>query len=103
MTDDSLGTIGKLLFENEHVRVWDNVIEPGEDSPLHRHDFDYLSIEIEGDRLAYNPVKDGDFAPNEYDVTPGFYQFRGGVTGTARNIGATRFRTIVVELLDDPR
>ena len=49
MADDSLAPIGEtLLFENEHVRVWENVIEPGKESPVHRHDHDYLSIDIEG-------------------------------------------------------
>jgi hypothetical protein len=105
MTDDSLAPIGeRVLFENEHVRVWENVVEPGEESPLHRHNHDYLAIEIEGDRVVHNPVKDGDFPRMEHDVTPGFGgHLRGGVTETAINTGAARFRTILVELLDDPR
>ena len=104
MTDESLAPIGELLFENEHVRVWENVLEPGEESPLHRHDHDYLAVEIEGERVVHNPVKDGRFPPGEYDVTVGFRGLlRGGVTETAVNVGATRFRTILVELLDDPR
>ena len=104
MTDDSLAPIGDLLFENEHVRVWENVVEPGEESPVHRHDHDYLSVTIEGPRVVHNPVKDGDFPRMEVDVSPGFGQLlRGGVTETAINTGTTRFRTIIVELLDNPR
>jgi hypothetical protein len=106
MTDDSLAAIGeRLLFENEHVRVWENVIEPGEESPIHRHDHDYLAIELEGDRVVHNPVKDGHFPRMEHDVSPPgtVMHLRGGVTETAINTGVTRFRTIIVELLDDPR
>ena len=105
MTDDSLAPIGDLLFENEHVRVWENVLEPGEESPLHRHDHDYLAVDIEGDRIVHNPVKDGDFPRMEVDAgAPGSVMYlRGGVTETAINSGATRYRTIIVELLDDPR
>jgi hypothetical protein len=105
MTDEPLAPIGELLFENEHVRVWDNSLEPGEESTVHRHDHDYLTIDLEGERVVHNPVKDGHFPRMEYDVpAPGsVMHLRGGVTETAINIGSTRFRTIIVELLDDPR
>jgi len=105
MTDESLAAIGnRVLFENEHIRVWENVLEPGEESPLHRHDHDYLAIDLEGERLIHNPVKDGEFPRMEYDVSPGsVIPLRGGVTETAINTGATRFRGLLVELLDDPR
>jgi hypothetical protein len=94
----------RVLFENEHVRVWENVIEPGEESPVHRHNHDYLVIEVEGDRLIHNPLKDGHFPRMEYEMTPGSVgHLRGGVTETAINVGATRARVILVELLDDPR
>src|SRR5690242_17740808 len=37
MADEELAPIGeRVLFENEHVRVWENVVEPGEESPIHR-------------------------------------------------------------------
>jgi hypothetical protein len=105
MTSDALGEIGtRILFENEHVRVWENVLEPGEESPVHRHDHDYLSIDVEGDRLIHNPLKDGGFPRMEYEVSPGsVIPLRGGVTETAINTGATRFRGLLVEFLDDPR
>lgn len=105
MTDDSLGTIGdRVLFENEHVRVWENVVEAGDETPVHRHDHDYLVIDVEGERLIHNPVKDGEFPRMEYDVNPGVViPMRGGVTETAINVGTTRYRSILVELLDKPR
>ncbi len=105
MTGDSTGPVGtRVLFENEHVRVWENVLEPGDESPVHRHDHDYLAIDIDGDRVIHNPVKDGDFPRMEYEVTPGSVaHLRGGCTETAINTGATRFRAILVELLDEPR
>jgi hypothetical protein len=105
MTSDALAEIGtRILFENEHVRVWENVLEPGEESAVHRHDHDYLSIDLEGDRLIHNPLKDGEFPRMEYDVNPGsVIPLRGGVTETAINTGASRFRGLLVEFLDDPR
>ena len=105
MTGESLAPIGeRVLFENDHIRVWENVIEPGEESAVHRHDHDYVAISVEGDRVVHNPVKDADFPRMETDVTPGeVMHLRGGVTETAINTGALRFRAILVELLDHPR
>ena len=106
MTDESLApTAERVLFENEHVRVWENVVEPGAESPVHRHDYDYLAIDIEGDRVIHNPVKDGEFPRIEHDVSPpgSVMHLRGGTTETAINTGSKRFRTILIELLDDPR
>jgi len=106
MSGDSLAPIGeRVLFENDHVRVWENVIEPGEESPVHRHDHDYLTIDIEGERVVHNPVKDAHFPRmgHEMDTAGSVMHLRGGVTETAINTGTTRIRTILVELLDDPR
>jgi hypothetical protein len=105
MTDDVTDAIGnRILFENEHVRVWENVLEPGEESPVHRHCFDYLSIDLEGERLIHNPLSEGEFPRMEYDVTPGaVIPLRGGVTETAINTGSSRFRGLLVEMLDTPR
>jgi len=105
MGDEAPPEIGdRILFENDRVRVWENVVEPGEESPLHRHGHDYLAIDVEGDRVIHNPVKDGHFPRMEHEVTPGSAVFlEGGTTETAINTGAKRFRAILVELLDSPR
>ena len=42
----------KLLMENDRVRVWEMRLEPGERSALHRHDRDYVMIQISGDKMA---------------------------------------------------
>ena len=42
----------KLLLENDRVRIWEMRLEPGERSALHRHDNDYIMIQIDGDRMA---------------------------------------------------
>jgi hypothetical protein len=64
-----------------------------------------LVIDIEGDRVVHNPVKDGHFPRMEHEVNPprSVMHLRGGVTEPAINAGTTRIRTILVELLDNPR
>ena len=34
----------ELLFENDRVKVWSMALEPGETSPYHQHDNDYVFV-----------------------------------------------------------
>ncbi|MBV8949397.1 MAG: cupin [Actinobacteria bacterium] len=105
MAERTLGDVAtKLLFENDRVRVWEMRLAPGEDSAIHRHDLDYLLVQIDGDRIAGIPEPDSAGAYNEYieaDVVPGnaVYIERGGVE-TARNTGKKPYYEILVELKD---
>jgi quercetin dioxygenase-like cupin family protein len=46
-----LGAIGdRVMYENELVRVWDFVVDPGKSKGWHRHDLPYVII----------PMTDGD-------------------------------------------
>jgi hypothetical protein len=46
--DPPVGDVGTtLIFENEHVRVWDLRLAPGETSPLHTHEHPYIFVVIE--------------------------------------------------------
>lgn len=93
-----------VLFENERVRVWEMRLAPGESSPLHRHEHDYLMILLDGDKIAarFEPDSAGSFAGAgfiEGEVVAGnvIFAAAGGVE-TAVNVGAKEFREIVVEL-----
>ncbi|MGH3758920.1 hypothetical protein [Actinophytocola sp.] len=37
----------RIVFENQHVRVWDLMLEPGERQAWHEHDHPYLVIGLE--------------------------------------------------------
>ena len=99
----TLGDVAtRLLFENDRVRVWEMDLAPGERSATHRHDLDYVLVQIEGDRIA------ADFEPDtvwthrghvEGTVEPGKTRFigRGGIE-TAVNPGVRRYREILIEL-----
>jgi hypothetical protein len=106
MADDRVfGGVGtKIVFENERVRVWTLKLEPGEDSPLHRHELDHLLIQIGGDRIAVVPEPDTQSPYRETfaaDVIPGMVTYvpRGGVE-TARNVGAAKYHEVIIELKD---
>jgi hypothetical protein len=94
----------KLLFENDRVRIWEMRLAPGERSALHRHENDYVMIQIAGDRMAADFEPDsggpwGSLGHVEGDISPGnvLWADRGGVE-TAVNIGDKEFQEIVVEL-----
>ena len=71
------------LFENERVKVWDFVLEPGEAVPLHTHRRDHVIIVLEGSDLE---VEYGDGAGSP--IPPS----RATCTGHA-STGARRIRT----------
>ena len=109
MTDDrKFGDIAtKLLMENDRVRIWEMRLEPGQRSDLHRHDNDYVMIQVSGDRMAADFEADsagpwgGQGGHVEGDIVPGnvLWGDRGGIE-TAINVGEQPFHEIVVELKD---
>lgn len=106
MTDKRvLGPIGtEVVFENDRVRVWELRLAPGEASAVHRHELDYMLVQLDGDRIAAEPEPDTEGPYRDYleaDVVKGavVYITRGGVE-TARNIGSEYYREIIIELKD---
>ena len=103
--DGPLGEIAsRVVFENERVRIWELVLEPGREGPLHRHELDHILVQISGDRMAVVPHPDSQGPYDEYleaEVFPGqiFVVPRGGVE-IARNVGRERYHEILIELKD---
>lgn len=103
MLERVLGNVGtKLLFENDRVRVWELELAPGASSDVHRHDLDYLLVQIEGDRIAATPEPDSGGRYKSYieaDVVPGRVRYiqRGGIE-TATNVGQQTYREVLIEL-----
>jgi len=96
---EPLGDVAtRLLFENERVKVWEMLLEPGESSDLHRHTMDYVLYILEGTTIdADHP----DGTSESYPVTPGQLVYIGrGNTERAVNRSATRFRELLIELKD---
>ena len=51
--DAPLGDIAtKVVFENDRVKIWNLIVDPGESSDWHLHERDYVSIVIEGAGLT---------------------------------------------------
>ena len=92
----------KLLFENERVLIWEMRLGTGESGSVHRHDLDYVLVQIEGDRMAVVPEPDSGGSFRQYLEAPVFpgqtiFLSRGGIE-TAKNVGQRAYREILIEL-----
>lgn len=92
----------KVIYEDEHVRVWNQVVPAGADIPKHKHEHDYYLVNVAGEgpidvqfhdntggalgeQFSFNPT------PGQADYVPK------GHIETATNSG-TEYRAILVEL-----
>ena len=85
----------RLVFENERVRVWEFTVQPGEEVPQHRHELDYFFYPIEGGTLEVTRASGVTRATLEAGKV---YYRKGGDTHAARNVSATRYHEVLVEL-----
>lgn len=101
----------KVVFEDDKIKVWEFNLEPGEQTPVHTHELDYIFYVIEGTTLevfdADNQylnsldVSAGDVVPLRLDgdelVLIGNESTRVPATHSARNAGTSRYREILIE------
>lgn len=103
MHNRDVGT--KLLFENDRVRVWEIVLEPGERAPFHRHEGDYFWTCVEPSAArSYNGS--GRFQVQQYAVgQTSYFSYPEGefLVHDLENIGAGRLRFVTVELVEPRR
>lgn len=107
MPDPSPAIGTTLLFENERLRVWELVLEPGESSGIHRHfhDFAFAYVTEENELEVRVPGA----APAPTSAQDGYVSATTIGDGTDPrlihelvNVGTTRHRQILFELIDDP-
>ena len=87
----------QFVFEDDHVRVWRIVLEPGQEAPFHTHELDYSSIIIEGD-VVERPNADG--STDRIEVHPGDVMrwHQGTQRHGLRNVGSKRFSNVIIEI-----
>ena len=86
----------RLLFENEHTRVWEMLVQPGESFPMHAHEFPYLSLTMENAATLVLVEEDG--SERRLDLEAGAVVW-GDVPDVhaVKNVGTTTFRNRLVE------
>ena len=84
----------ELLFENDRVKVWSMALEPGQTSPYHRHDNDYVFVYTTPSRIS-----GGQGEVREFDE--GYVQYTevgGGIEHSITNVSDERHHQIIVEM-----
>ena len=96
------------IFENEKISVWEMVLEPGERTEVHTHKHDYVFFVLEGSTGEVFDKRGNSVGALEMKAGDSYFfkligdelvsgDFRIPVTHSARNVGSTRFREIIVE------
>lgn len=97
---EEVGT--RLLFENEHVRVWDLALAPGETLEKHIHHRNYFFIVESGGLITFadpdNPADAHNIQFIDDDVVWVDVDAHGKVDNRLINTGTKRHRNYVVEL-----
>ncbi|POX48170.1 hypothetical protein C3489_27820 [Streptomyces sp. Ru71] len=97
-TTVELAAVGQeVVFENEHVRVWEISLEPGANQPWHQHLNPYLVIALEAADNRIDALTGGE--PRLVHEPAGGVVYREpGEVHMLTNRGTTRYRSRLVEL-----
>ena len=92
-----LGNIAtNVLFENEHVKIWNLIVEPGEASDWHLHGRDYVTVVVEGAGLT---AEYDDGTSSDSPSSPGTWTYHGDHrVHRVVNNSDTRYVNVLVEL-----
>jgi uncharacterized cupin superfamily protein len=92
---DQVGT--ELLFENDRVRVWSLTLQPGQASPRHRHEHDYLFVHTTPATIEYVPEQG---EPSTERFGAGYVEYTevgAGITHHIVNRGTAPHHEVLVE------
>lgn len=94
---EPLGDIASVvLFENEKVKIWNLIVEPGKASAWHLHPRDYVTIVVEGEGLTVE-YEDGASENNPSQVGRWRYHGEHKVHRVINNT-KKRYKNVLVEL-----
>ena len=98
--DEKCGDVAtKMLYENDRVRIWEMNLAPGRACDFHKHDLDYVIVQLAGDRVVGVPKPESGQDVLDGSVKAGRARFvpKGGEEW-ALNVGNERYREILIEI-----
>ena len=97
--DEPLGEIAtEVLFENDRVKIWNLVVDPGEASDWHLHGRDYVTVVVEGGGLTVE-YEDGSGEKTSTKVGSWTYFGDHSVHRVINNT-SNRHKNVLIELKD---
>lgn len=116
MADISSEVGSKVVFENDRVRIWDFVLQPGQETPMHRHDRSYVWYALQGGSLDCEDEHGNDLGVFEVPTGSIFNIRHNGdeleilseigkgmkfpMTHKAKNVSSSAYREILIEFKD---
>ncbi len=88
----------QLLFENDHVRVWEMRLRPGETSDRHVHENDYLFVCLNDAQVTLYPEHGSPEVSRARAGGVVYTEVGKGIIHRLENSGNTDHREILVEL-----
>jgi len=89
----------ELLFENDRVRVWSMELGPGESSPYHHHEYDYVFIYTTPSTIKSNRPGESDTVREFRDGYVQYTEVGAGIEHSITNVSDARHHQIIVELM----
>lgn len=90
---------GRVVLENDRVRVWDDTVAPGATQHLHTHVRPYLAVAIAGEKAE--TIDEFGAVTRTYEIEPGEVFWFGPdqlpATHALRNTGATQISVVIIE------
>ena len=97
-----LGDIGtEFKYETEHMKVWDLVLKPGESSPWHQHNNNYVFIVTRAGTLL-TEYEDGTTSHNAFKLGDVVTGHKGSVHRVT-NTGDAIYSNAIIEILPQNR
>jgi quercetin dioxygenase-like cupin family protein len=94
-----LGNVGSyVLFENDHVRVWQNDLGPGESTDWHLHTTNYLFVATQHGDLKVE-FDNGSSQTSELQVGQVVMGERDSIHQLS-NVGDKHYTSVIIELKD---
>ena len=97
--DAEVGPVAqRILFENDRVRVWEIVLEPGQELALHTHLLDYLVVSVETSQME---AREHTGQLRQVEPQPGDVSWTSpgdGQTHSLINKGSQRYVNRLIEL-----
>jgi quercetin dioxygenase-like cupin family protein len=95
--NEQLGEIATdVLFENDKVKIWNLIVEPGQASDWHLHQRDYVTIVVEGKGLI---VEYDDGTKEDSPAQVGRWRFHDQhKVHRVINNTDTRYKNVLIEL-----
>jgi hypothetical protein len=92
---------GRVVFENDRVRVWDDIVAVGATQHRHTHTNPYLAVAIAGQTAE--TIDENGAVLHTYEIEPGEVYWYGEdrlpATHALRNTGSTEISVVIIEFL----